>query len=1021
MRVNGRGRLWTVAGAVLLLLATVGAARAQDDQTIGFLRKGTFGEMNEAEFKATVPEWFRTQNGRVRPSDVPDVFGPGAVLNVGNLYMKITNWGFFGNPFTNWSSDPAGQWPGASGIEYLNFAGLAVGGVNPIATDPNAIRRVSYSTEWRPATLELADKIYRAYDGILNGARFVNDDRDDDPASGEPRIDEDFQDGHDNDLDGKVDEDFAAMGQQCFSFVIRDDTPQAVNQGAAEKHVPLGLECQELAWAYSIPGFTDFNIVQFTFYNRSGHMLDSLFVGGVVDMDSGPVTNSSYWTDDMDLAGFPSSILPHMTPSTDKRLQDSTMRADRTPDGVPKDSALCSHYNMRINAFSIVDDDGDVSRTTGIPTFVLVDHTIDPTAELDEEGKLIKGNAPPRVGFHAFRSFTWTTPYAGGGAPRTDQQRFELMAGLAGTNINDGPERDGLINQERSEEKGDFGDYWSCGPFRNVQEGQSIQVTVAFTVATGKRTDALKFPVDYQAFLSGNFAGGEGALVTKYRSLDNCYAIEVAFEGIYEERSDWPWLSTFHGRETRLKPAAGEGEIRAIDCRSEQSRGATYLKPEWFDFDCDYCTGAYNSRKPSVNDPNGMGMFHRTWNADAPPPNPNLNVAAAYNYSDNPARILPAGDNQVTLAWDNVSEITPDPKSNWMDLRGYRIWKAANWLRPVGSAGPSDDDWSLYGEFRQFHYYGQDITGRIALLQHNYKDRNAPPDSLSLRGLTGANGSCPRLLIPNHVYPVGSAHCPNGCVDTATVAMCLDVEDLWERQSGQVIHPDSTIGCVQGLSGACDTVVACILGRQNCDDPGNKESRTRYPVGHYRLVDREVKNGFVYFYSVTAFDSTGSGRSLLELSGRRAATEADGVVPQTGVRASKGVWVVPNPYRGYRAIQDRPSSWDLTPNGSDPTGTHIDFMGLPQGKWTIKVFTVSGDLVQTLHSDDPVNESIRASVPGPGGITLPGYNRQQDNPNDGQARWNLISRNGQDIVSGIYLFTVESNGGTQRGKFVVIR
>ena len=55
---------------------------------------------------------------------------------------------------------------------------LAVGAVNPYATDPNAIRRVSYFTEWRPPTLDPVDKIYRAYDGILNGARFVNDDDD---------------------------------------------------------------------------------------------------------------------------------------------------------------------------------------------------------------------------------------------------------------------------------------------------------------------------------------------------------------------------------------------------------------------------------------------------------------------------------------------------------------------------------------------------------------------------------------------------------------------------------------------------------------------------------------------------------------------------------------------------------------------------------------------------------------------------------------------------------------------------
>jgi hypothetical protein len=982
-----RGRLTGVAGALLLLLAASSAV-AQDEQGSSFFRKGTFDGMNEAEFKAAYPEFFPPAgSGRTAPTDIPDIFGPGAVLSVGNVYMKITNYGLFGNPFTNVSSDPSAQWPGASSVEYLNFAGLAVAGVNPLATDPNAIRRVSQTTEWRPATLDPVDKMYRAYDGILNGSRFNNDDHDLDPASGEPRIDEDFQDGHDNDLDGQVDEDFGAIGQQCFSCVIRDDTPQAINATAAEKHVPLGLECQQMAWAYSIPGFTDFNIVRWTIYNRSGHVLDSLMVGGLVDMDCGPTTASSYWQDDMDLAGFPSSILPHQVPATDKRLQDSTMRFRKDPSGVPDDSALCTHYDVRVNGFSICDDDGDLGRTSGIPTFLLVDHTIDPLGV----------NGPARVGFLAFRSFTGSTPYSGGGNPRTDQQRFEFMSGAAGTNIGE----DGLINQVKGEEKGDYVDWWSCGPWRNVPDGGSVEVTVGFTVGRGDKALAAKFPLDYAQFVAGRYPGGSGALVSKYPSLDNAYAIQVAFEGVYEERPDWPWLTNGFGRETPVHPKAGEGAIYAQDCHdkeTEQIRTVTFTGPvDWFDFDCDYCTGAYDHRKH-------LGMFHRVWNADAPPPNPNLNVAAAYNYTDNASRIIPAGDDQITVAWDNVSETTPDPKSGWLDFRGYRIWKAANWQRPVGSAGPSDDDWSLIGEFRSFHYYeaGQ-------LLQNN-----------TLRSSTGAD-SCPRILVPNYNYPVGSAHCAQGCVDTATVDICLTLDDLWDRQSGQILHPADLACAIDPNTGGCAGATACILGRQHCDDLGNQEHRIRYPVGRYRYVDREVKNGFVYFYSVTAFDSTGSGRSLLELSGRRAATESDGVVPQAGVKDGKKVWVVPNPYRGYRSIAERPSSWDLTPNGSDPTGTHIDFLGLPRGKWTIKVFTVSGDLVVTIKSDDPVNESIRTPIAAPGGTTVPGYNRQQDSPNDGQARWNLISRNGQDIVSGIYLFTVDSDGGTQRGKFVVIR
>jgi hypothetical protein len=76
---------------------------------------------------------------------------------------------------------------------------------------------------------------------------------------------------------------------------------------------------------------------------------------------------------------------------------------------------------------------------------------------------------------------------------------------------------------------------------------------------------------------------------------------------------------------------------------------------------------------------------------------------------------------------------------------------------------------------------------------------------------------------------------------------------------------------------------------------------------------------------------------------------------------------------------------------------------MPAGTWTLRIFTISGDLVQTIRSDD---------------IQTNGK-PQKENEADGQATWNLISRNGQDVVSGIYLFSVESKSGTQRGKFVI--
>jgi hypothetical protein len=158
-----------------------------------------------------------------------------------------------------------------------------------------------------------------------------------------------------------------------------------------------------------------------------------------------------------------------------------------------------------------------------------------------------------------------------------------------------------------------------------------------------------------------------------------------------------------------------------------------------------------------------------------------------------------------------------------------------------------------------------------------------------------------------------------------------------------------------------------------------------------------VLNGFLYFYAVTAFDInlldekdpfTGE-RFVLSLECRHVATEGQGVVPgDAAVPYSGDAYVVPNPYYGS-------APWDLVPNPRDPTGTHVDFMNLPKGEWTIRIYSLAGDLVRVLQNDGA-----------------------QD---IGQARWDLVSRNGQDIVTGIYLFSVESRYGTQVGKFAILK
>jgi hypothetical protein len=959
---------WGTRGLLLVALVGVCAAPAW-----ARLRPDDPDEQSLRAYEAEVTaRWHAHEAGgrNAKPMAVPDIFGQGSVLNVGNLVMKVTNYGLVGNPFTNVSSDPSAQWPGTSAIEYLNFAGIAVGAVNPFATDPNALRRVSYLTEWRPATLDPEDRMYRGYDGIVNGIRFINDDTDTDPLTGDPLVDEDFLDGRDNDGDGKIDEDFGAIGQQMYTCVIRDDTPQAVAAAAAERHVPLGIECRQTAWAYSIPGYTDFNIVNWHFFNRSGHELDSVAIGFRVDMDCGPVDKSNFFSDDFDAPQYPYGRFVINTNDADLRKQP---KPHVDVPGVNSDSALCPRMLITVQGFSVADDDGDDFKTTGVPHFLLIDHSIDPLGE----------NGPRKVGFRAFRSFPSGQPYVQGGNPTIDQQRFEFMVGRENIGADAGP-LFGFITAVPGDQKSDYSEWASIGPWLRWAPGAELDATVAIGVRLGDLRTALAYSADYAGKAvhymddpvdqSEVWAVTSGTdLLAKYPALDNAIAAQLAFEGSYESRV-WSPLTDFPGREAAVKAPPGQVlQLQGCEAHDPAPRFVDDKRYQWFDFDCDYCTGAFDLQKG--------GLFHHTWLAESPPPNPNSNMGVGYNYTDNPdRRFAPAGDAQVTVAWDNLSEVSPDPKTGAFDFRGYKIWKVSNWSRPVGSGGPAEDDWTLLAEYRLFDHAA---TNRIRIVR-------SVGDTVLV---------CPKLYAPQL---------------SDSVDLCLSKGDLWDRQSGNVIHPDPSVLCV-GYP-ACEVDSALQLGSSL------KVGRTRYPVGRYAFQDRQVKNGFLYFYSVTAFDSTGFDQSKVELNGRRAAVEAEGVVPQLAANRPGGVWVVPNPYRGLRNIQERPSAWDLTPNASDPTGTHIDFLGLPGGKWSIKIFTLSGDWVVTLNSDDAVNASTRnGTVIDSRGHEHQNVNRQQDTSNDGQARWNLISRNGQDVASGIYLFTVNSSKGTQRGKFIIIR
>ncbi len=164
-----------------------------------------------------------------------------------------------------------------------------------------------------------------------------------------------------------------------------------------------------------------------------------------------------------------------------------------------------------------------------------------------------------------------------------------------------------------------------------------------------------------------------------------------------------------------------------------------------------------------------------------------------------------------------------------------------------------------------------------------------------------------------------------------------------------------------------------------------------YPVGRYRVQDPLTLNGFDYHYVVTTILRQHSGGVLppVEYESPFAASFDTRVVPHAAARsAGGGVWVVPNPYRER-------APWERSPVPGDVFTRHVDFMGLPRARSRIRIYTLAGDLVALLDHDGSTG--------------------------NGEAAWNLISRNGQDVESGVYLFTVDSPLGHQVGRFVLIR
>jgi len=568
---------------------------------------------------------------------VLDVEDRGPLLDAGNFRMRVTNIGVLGNPYYNVgrSSDPSFEFPAYSGIEMLNHAELWVG-----AVDEDGTQRVSGGPmlEWRP-TLDPKDRVQLRRRADLGGRRGYDDD-------GDGKVDEEILNGVDDDGDGFVDEDLGMFADQDAGCRYFDDRPEAVSYEypTGEAHVPLGLTVDQIASAWSFPGYENMAALHFIITNHGTKHLHDLWCGVLADLDSRRLSDvAGHRNDRVAMVSYSASTYEGLSRVTEGPVIGW---CGRPPCG-PK--ACFTNFGGSYPAVM----DGDPR--SGLPSIVLMglSHTLDPISRIDAA----VGRAPYQLSFKSSAFLEEAVP-GEGGIPNVDVDRYEALAGrYPGASL---------------DRAGDWATLVSCGPFRSLGPGQSIEFTVALVAAT--TLDSLSDEMARAALMEhGGFYDLQANETSHPDSV--AYNLGVSGEAGHEVCIDPPEGVTLHVADVDCVKKYAE-IIQQSYGLAPAPRTITHGQCVWADLDCSECTGL-NGRETRVPwyDPGQV------------PPGPSI-------------RVTP-GDHQVTIEWDNRPDLLIDahqvggPSSHFT---GYRLWKLGRW-RDRESLLPPGTNWQQLAGF----------------------------------------------------------------------------------------------------------------------------------------------------------------------------------------------------------------------------------------------------------------------------------------------------------------------------------
>lgn len=868
----------------------------------------------------------------------------------GNIWLTITNWGFFGNngpDDQNAMEDPEypGTWapqceyPGNSGVQYLFKGAIWLGAL--VQEGGFEFPRVSLGEEgwagWITRNYELnpgeVGGLPQEEHGILERSTIPNSYN----RLGEYIYSPD------------------AIAEQDFVAVYCDTLHELFWTGTDEVdgvHFPLGVRIKQSTYSWSYNYAQEFILMDYEFENIASNFLKNLYVALYVDADVGWVGEGIWHRDD--ICGFQQwyyferrqpdgTMVPDSLIINTAWIADNDGRPEANPYGGSEftcpavtgvrvvrapNPRLRTSFNWWIsNGNPTLDfgpswqDDGserDWTATLGTPVGDAHKYFVMSNGEFDYDQVYVADHdyiqAHPQVVVNKVT-----------GDSTEHQWRLETLT--YAPDLANGYDTRYLLSW------GPLGIYdhtdLAGNDIYRLNPGEKFHMTIGYVAGANFHT-----PQNPQGDVSGNnpvdpskfnFANLQYNAAWAARVYDNemvdtngdgWYGEDVGTDSLYaaEPGDSCIYFGVFQGIYPGPDPNGTERNGRLDPGEDLIWRPEFVYDPRYGDLNIGYTRGN------GILDP-GDGI--PDFKGPPPPPIPELTFVTT--------------EDAVVLHWKDNAEDPDyaDPFSQVQDFEGYRIYLSNTGL---------EYDYQLLAEFDivDFAYYS--LSDSLASYPNNLT--NMPADS------TFANG------ITYYRKPVGSN---------------------------------------SGLEAIRETDSTYVYTVQNA----------------HALFPR--------YYAVTAFDygDPKSGTEPLET-----ARNANRVYVAPSGNPNNKVRVVPNPYRAYLDytqpyVETSPGSglsWenqdDGTPEFFPQTDRRIEFINLPP-QCLIRVYTVAGDLVQIIpHSSAGTFNNL-------GDPNLKWVSEFSES-------WDLNSRNGQQVVSGLYLFSVENLtpghvGDVEVGKFVIIR